>query len=690
MTAARRPSPKSRRLRRWSPAAIWAVAFLGLAVWVGSRLEVFSVWQTVQLPDGSTVRLPDTYGTVDHPFHIVRAETLRRTLLDGGLLRWIGHYQGGYPVEFYPLGAAGFEVGLWAVLLGSLPVGAVHKLAVWLIFLLPGLAYLLMARRDRLSPGVALVALAGQVAVRGWWWSGGSMELIEWGLVTNVAGATAALLTLPLLTSYVQTGRGRDGAGAAALAAFAVYANPRSSIALAAVAIGAGAAALARSGVPRDVRRTAVRLGAVAGIAALVAAPELFSLLRFDALYYFVRYERYENLGAYGRSSIQAVSGPFFIVALAGLALAFAVPHRVQSRAAAFALVAYVGATAVAAGASDGGFAGQLEATRLMPFQRFLMLYLAAFAVGEAVALLRRAARGEAWLPDVALGVVAALILVAYVIRPLSVIPEGDRGLVTPASAATTAVADLRESVQLADEEALPGSAILVLGSPLDSPLTWHTQLWAPLWSDRPLFYDDWLWYWQAEHAGPYDPFVEHAYDAERMAETLDPDFLTRHGIGAVVIAETPRTQLAAIAAESAPNLTPIRDGIFDVYLVRDARTIVSVGDRNAREVEVGNGELRATVESAGGVATIRLNWFPRWRASVNGEPVPIAHRPDGYMDVAVPAGTADIRLTYVVDAWDWLARACCVLGAALIVWLLAGAPRPGRVAKPTERSALR
>ncbi|MER3438031.1 MAG: hypothetical protein C4346_10835, partial [Chloroflexota bacterium] len=230
---------------------VWAVLFSLLALWVAVRLHTFSVWKTVQLPTGEAVRMPDGYGSVDHPFHTVRAETLRRTLASGHLLRWVSHHQGGYPVEFYPLGTAGLEVGLWTLLGGALPMAAVHKIVVWLIFLLPGVGFLLLARRDGASPGVAFVALAIHVAVRGWWWSGGSMELIEWGLITNVAGAAAALLFLPLATSFLWRGQVRDGVGAALLAAFAIYANPRSAIAVGAAALGA---AIAHAGSGIDAR----------------------------------------------------------------------------------------------------------------------------------------------------------------------------------------------------------------------------------------------------------------------------------------------------------------------------------------------------------------------------------------------------------------------------------------------------
>jgi hypothetical protein len=169
------------RAPRTAPPWLWFAMFIGLSVFVASRMNAFDWSEDVEIADGVTERLAVGYTSIDHPFHATRAETLRKSLADGELLRWIGHHQSGYPVEFYPLGIAGLEVTLWAVLLGSLPIIVVHKLTIVLVFLLPGLAYYLFARRDRLSPGVALLAFACHIAIGGWWWSGGYMELALWG-----------------------------------------------------------------------------------------------------------------------------------------------------------------------------------------------------------------------------------------------------------------------------------------------------------------------------------------------------------------------------------------------------------------------------------------------------------------------------------------------------------------------------
>ena len=66
---------------------------------------------------------------------------LWRELASGNVLRWIGQHQGGYPVEFYPLGEAWLEAVVRGLSLGSLPVESAHTLAVIVLFLAPGAAY---------------------------------------------------------------------------------------------------------------------------------------------------------------------------------------------------------------------------------------------------------------------------------------------------------------------------------------------------------------------------------------------------------------------------------------------------------------------------------------------------------------------------------------------------------------------
>ena len=136
---------------------------------------------------------------------------LWRELASGNVLRWIGQHQGGYPVEFYPLGEAWLEVVVRGLSLGSLPAESAHTLAIIVLFLAPGAAFAALAREDGWSPAVALTAFVLHIALPGGWYHGGYTELVQWGLVTNVAGAVAALCMLPAICAISANGGGLVG-----------------------------------------------------------------------------------------------------------------------------------------------------------------------------------------------------------------------------------------------------------------------------------------------------------------------------------------------------------------------------------------------------------------------------------------------------------------------------------------------
>ena len=119
------------------------------------------------------------------------------------------------------------EVAVRALSLGTLPAEGSHTLAIIGLFLAPGAAFAALAREDGWSPAVGLTAFVLHISLPGGWYDGGYTELVQWGLVTNVAGAVAALCMLPAIVRFLRTGGGWSGAAAAALAAFAIYCNPQ-------------------------------------------------------------------------------------------------------------------------------------------------------------------------------------------------------------------------------------------------------------------------------------------------------------------------------------------------------------------------------------------------------------------------------------------------------------------------------
>jgi hypothetical protein len=653
----------------------WLVAAVLIGAWVAARLGAFELSAVVAGADEQPVRLPVTFAGIDHPFHAARAEILRRSLLEGVPLRWIAQHQGGYPVEFYPLGVAWLEVAIWAMLLGSAPMMAAHKLVVIGLFLAPGVAYLLMARQDGWPRSTAVVAFVAHLMAPGTWWQGGYTELVEWGLVTNVAAACAALFVLVLLTGYLTTGSGALAAGATIGAAFALVTNPRSIVALGVVGLGTAAAfGTSRGGHGVPPLRVMGRLTIVAVLTAALAAPELVSLFRFGGLYIFTRYEWYADPTEYFLAIAQSVSWPVLFLAIVGLIAGLILPGRPLTRAAAITLVLYSVATFTLSFGPGAHLIANLETPRLMPFQRLLALYLAGVGVHALAMRLSSVLHVRSLTLDTVLGVgvVAALALLpmgAFApASPDGEIPMPQRSLYPTPTTAAPEQAALAQAVRAADAASLPGTAILVLGS----GLSWHQQLWAPFWTDRALFYDDWLWTWHARHVAPgYDPRIGNAYAPAAIAATLSEDFLRRHGVGAIVVADSERTAGLKRRAEQSPLLAPLRRGAYAVYAVRSPTTVVTFGDENASASIIANGRVLATGEGAGGEATIRQNWFPRWRATVNGRPVPVMPTRDGYMRVPVPVGDVRLELVYAADRVDWLARLGSVAAALVLSVLL-------------------
>jgi hypothetical protein len=305
-----------------------------------------------------------------------------------------------------------------------------------------------------------------------------------------------------------------------------------------------------------------------------------------------------------------------------------------------------------------------------MPLQRFLTIYLAAVGFWFILSwVVSRAAPHMRWLaPGLATGVAVAMLFMQT--RPLGGLPPDPASPVVPpvslysvAMSAQPEQADLQMAIRAADQAAAPGTALLVLGS----ALSWHQQLWAPLWTERPLFYDNWLWYWHPDHGGtPGYRFVagHHYPDPER---TLDRDYLTHHGIGSVVV--TGRTREAAAMS---PLLRPLREGIYDVYSVIEPVTTVTFGDHNAASLAFGNQRVEAVSGSSGAPLIARVNWYPRWEATVDNERVEADRLHDGYLAIAPAAPVSRAELVYSVRPLDWTARVLSLIGVIGLCWLFA------------------
>lgn len=687
---------------RWG----WLAILLLLCLWTAWRMGAFDLTSTVTV-DGQRLEVANAYATVDHPFHATRAFTLLESLKNGDILRWIGNHQGGYPAEFYPLGIAWLDVGLWAVLLGSVPIIAVHKLAVIVIFLLPAVSFWVLARGDRLHPGVAVMATAAHIAIPGHWLNGGYSELVGWGLATNVAGGSLSLLAAGALARFVLRHERWMGILATAAAAAGALTNPRSLFAVVVAALAILIAGALSGGERRLGTRlvdAAVRIGLVGGVAALIAAPVIIPLIRYQSEYFFLHYNDYEPIGTYWTATRQAVTPVVAVLATGGALLPWMRRRLSVLQAMSIALVGYGLFTIwVETSSWTPPLVEQLEAPRLMPFQRQLMIYLGAAFLGYLVqaATVRWQGRAGAVVRASTVAAVALAVLISFV-RPVPGVPEFYRGRVamgdvpevfqslSPVS--TTGNADFAEfelAVAAAESLRQPGTSMFVVGNRDD---WWHEQLWAPAQTSAPLYYDDWLWYWTTTHKGPYDYRNGHYFP--NPTDALTPEYLGDNGISVVLVTDmfVPQGEAPRVAARRNPILqfdTTI--GAWDIYRVRQPTAIVTNGDARAASISIDNERITAAFNDGDGTIVVRRNWFPRWRATVNGDPVDIVRRPDGYMELRAPAGPARVELRYVVTSMDWAGRAASLVGALVLLSAIAAGGRiERRLAAPraTERHA--
>jgi hypothetical protein len=264
----------------------------------------------------------------------------------------------------------------------------------------------------------------------------------------------------------------------------------------------------------------------------------------------------------------------------------------------------------------------------------------------------------------VLVGGLALFVLVAHV-QPMDFVAEEQVALRDVGLTGEADHADFKAAVEQADEVLPEGTAIFVVGNRDD---WWHQQLWAPSYSDARFFYDDWMWYWHARHAGPYDP--ANGYWMPNPTDALEGDYLDRSGIGVVLVSDmwVPSGVPPRDSARTNPRLEPVATfGAWDVYTVADPSSIVTHGDALPTEIDVTNHDIRASFDDGDGTVVVRQNWFPRWTATVNGEPVEITRRDDGFMELQVPPGPLEVHLTYGVTALDWAGRAASVAGIVLL-----------------------
>jgi hypothetical protein len=106
-----------------------------------------------------------------------------------------------------------------------------------------------------------------------------------------------------------------------------------------------------------------------------------------------------------------------------------------------------------------------------------------------------------------------------------------------------------------------------------------------------------------------------------------------------------------------------LREGLYEVYAVIDPVTMVTFGDQNAASLEFGNRRIAALSDSSGAPVTARVNWHPRWEATVENEPAEADRLHDGYIGIAPREPVSRAELVYSMQSLDWAARVFSLIG---------------------------
>lgn len=88
--------------------------------------------------------------------------------------------------------------------------------------------------------------------------------------------------------------------------------------------------------------------------------------------------------------------------------------------------------------------------------------------------------------------------------------------------------------------------------------------------------------------------------------------------------------------------------------------------------------DLRLDAGPQGGTLYYADAYHPRWRATVDGAPVPVERAREAFKSVALPPGEHEVRFTFFTPWREWARRGLGALGVAALALLLAAAgPRP-------------
>jgi hypothetical protein len=122
--------------------------------------------------------------------------------------------------------------------------------------------------------------------------------------------------------------------------------------------------------------------------------------------------------------------------------------------------------------------------------------------------------------------------------------------------------------------------------------------------------------------------------------------------------------------------------GQWEVFEVVDPASLVTVDATTPDRLDVSLNGTRISASFAdapSGSVSVRQNWFPRWTATVNGEPIEVSRAANGYLHIPTNGGDVEIELTYALTSLDIVARAVSVLSAVIVLAGLVVGARPIR-----------
>ncbi|MDP9370998.1 MAG: hypothetical protein M3Q65_00775, partial [Chloroflexota bacterium] len=441
---------------------------------------------------------------------------------------------------------------------------------------------------------------------------------------------------------------------------------------------------LAERAVWHPLATLAGRMATLALLVALLAAALLLPLRAHQDLYHFTFYVWFDDARNVWWWYNEAIHLPR-VIALAGIGIVVGFARRgFYGRVFALLLpLTYLVITLVGWQFRDHPVFAQLEGPRLMTALRPATVFLAALGAHEAVRtplrlllglVPRLRGRGATTFAGAATVAVAAFLLLS----PRSPVDRERGGLPLLETTNQPTFTAIAESALALEAVSTPADKPIILGN----PISWHASFWVPALTGRDVYHNDWLWFWRTVEYGNQELMGD-------VSEGLELDFLVRHGLTLLLV----DTGLGEVidAAETKPYLrrvAPGSPGGYAIYRVESppgpTNGWITLEGGEVTALDRGPERLlaRGRTDRAGN-ARIIINDYPRWRAHVNGTPVPIARSPEGYMLVPVPAGEVTVELRYITEPVGWLARGLVALGAILLIALVAPPPRPGRRSEP-------